>query len=258
MLTISPSTIAYTQCALKFDRLVRQRKFARSGATSPVMRYATAVHSALRMLYDPALGTPAHTGQLDFALRTAFAGQPTYQSDEDRQYDIRRARRLLLRYLDEDEDDAPCTIAVERQCSYPVRVEGAVLFEATARLDRLLVRPSAPDTLVCRDYKVSSSRPLDIEAVWLNLASARAQFREAGYKHWTLEVENLTDDGTERCTYHSADLKGVVTLVVERVQRHLGATEVIPTPCEACHFCQVKPECPAHANAIVDVADMDF
>ena len=137
---------------------------------------------------------------------------------------MHRCHRLISRYMEEDED-AEATTAVELSGNFPVEISGTTGFHISARLDRIIVRPSSPEVLIVRDYKVASSlRPLDPIQIYLNLCVAKLAHKGA-FKRYVLELVNLTDDCVETTEYHSANLKGVHKHVVSLVHRYESATE---------------------------------
>ncbi len=223
-LTLTPSNATWlATCAKRFDRLAVKKQYpAVRSQRSSVLSFSSACHQILRHLYDPLTPGPLpHSQNLATYVRMAFLQQHFYNKDEAaRELDMHRAHRIISRYLDEDED-ANCTTAVELSGNFPIELSpGKVAFHVSARLDRILIRPDAPDTLIVRDYKVASSlRPLDPIQIFINLAVAKLAHQSA-FKYHVLELTNLTDDGFETTTYHSRDLKGIHKHVAALVQRY--------------------------------------
>ena len=188
-------------------------------------------------------------------VRMAFLQQHFYNRDEEaREIDMHRCHRLISRYMEEDED-AEATTAVELSGNFPVEISGTTGFHISARLDRIIVRPSSPEVLIVRDYKVASSlRPLDPIQIYLNLCVAKLAHKGA-FKRYVLELVNLTDDCVETTEYHSANLKGVHKHVVSLVQRYESATEHPATRSENCQFCPWLEECKETGSAsLTDIA----
>ena len=153
----------------------------------------------------------------------------------------------------------PTRLALRFRETFLSLSDGETAFRVSARLDRIILRPDTPDTLVVRDYKIvaSSLRPLEPIQVFINLCVAKLVYQSA-YKKLLLELVNLTDDGTETTTYRSADLKGMHRHVAALVQRHVTATDHPATPSEYCQFCPLLDECRDGFPVSASLSDIAF
>ncbi len=251
--TLTPSNAAYLQCLKKFDTLAVRKQYPARRASSSALQFGNALHAILADVYRPVASGPAppHLHRLPLLTRAAFLRQP-YQTEEDREYERARGERLARRYVDEDEE-GPDTLAVEYGGTFPITIGGEVAFRISGRLDRFLVRAQAPDILVARDYKLGTRPPL-MPQVWVNLVLCKLLY--PGYKSYMLEVDAITDEGVERITYRSKDVKGMIGLVADGVRRYRQAAEYPAEPGECCTHCPLVQLCQPHGA--VDVAVLDF
>src|SRR5579871_2383747 len=149
--TIMPSSISdLMECAAKYHAL----RVLREWPTRPPnlgTEFGIAFHQVARQVYDPRNSPLPCLEHLPVWTRAAFY-QRRYPDADVRDKEIERCLEVICTYAQRDED-APCTIAVEKEGVFPVHHNGQPLFRLRARLDRIIVRDCAPSTLVVRDYK---------------------------------------------------------------------------------------------------------
>lgn len=251
--TLTPSNVSYLPCLKKFHTLAVLKQYPDQRVQSSALNFGNALHDVLADVYRPIAGQPPppHLDRLPLLTRAAFLRRP-YRTGEDREQERARGERMVRRYVDEDEE-GPETLAVEHSGTFPVTIGGEVAFHISGRLDRVLVRGSAPDTLVSRDYKFGA-RLLPIPQVWIILALCKMLY--PGYKSYALELEAIMEDGVERVTYRSADVKGMMCLVADGVKRYRQAAEYPAEPGEGCAYCPLAQTC--QPRVAVDAALLDF
>ena len=254
VLSVTPSNCLYLGCLRKANELIVYKRYSGLRKQGGALVFSSGLHRALRDVYDPQNGPPPNLQNLAGYIRAAFLRQP-YPDAAAREHDVCRAAKIIAEYVDAD-DDAAYTIAVERTGIYQVRA-GDLIYELHARLDRALVRPSEPDVLVVRDYKIGRLS-LEPEQVTINLDVAKMLWPH--FRAYCLEVDGLVDGGeTERLVYHSRECKGIISSsITPRVRRFAQATEMLAEPGEACMYCGAKQGCPAHTQAPIDAASLDF
>lgn len=253
MITVTPSNVPYLSCLRKAHELMVMKRFPGLKETSPALRFGNVLHAVMRHVYDPNRGTPPHIQYLDTYIRAALLEQP-YEDEESKRHDAKRAERLVRLYADDDED-SEATVSVEQGGTFPILVGGETVYYIRARPDRILIRPEQNDVVVCRDYKTSNRCPSP-EQIFINLAVCKGLY--PGYRAYRLEQDAITDEGVQRTIFTSAEVRGVVRLLSEKVRRFTCATEFPAEPADGCAYCQAKAGCPAfEAQAGLDSDDLD-
>ena len=118
------------------------------------------------------------------------------------------------------DEDAAYTIATELTGTFPIAVGGETLFEVSARLDRLIVRPEEPDVLILRDYK--TAKP-NIDMLESFVAMLVAKLIHPEFKSIRMEIDWFDGDGrVTRETLVSSEYKGFAAILVGKVQEVLA------------------------------------
>ena len=152
--------------------------------------------------------------------------------------DMHRAQRLVLAYATMDEE-AEYTTAVECSAKYPIHIGGEVVYQVSARLDRIIEMPDGE--CIARDY-TTGNKTLSLEQVWCNLVVLR--LLRPNRKKYILQVDTLNDDTiVDRVIYPSHHLKGIVKLVNAQVLAFQRATEHRAMQGEQCLFCPHADTC---------------
>ena len=239
IITISPSTVPWLACQKKFHTLAVLRQHNAFKEPSPVLRFANILHEAMRRLYEPrSLGLLPHIEQLDTILDAVFLRAP-YRCEDDRAYDRKRCRQLIVAYVAmEEECDAILTVAVETGETYSARKNGTILYNMTARIDRIVARSA--EVCIGIDYKLSTRLP-DPEQILINMLVLRKLM--PGFPRYEFHIDSLHEQGFDRTTYHSHQMKGLLPLVTERAEQYLEAKEYAAQPGEQCLFCPLQPDC---------------
>ena len=98
---------------------------------------------------------------------------------------------------------------VEKFGIHSIAYQNQVLFNVSARLDKIIVYDNKPNTCVAVDYKVGGKRTsIDTDQIFINMAVLKLM--HPGYEAYALEIQNLSDEGIDRALYRSNVLKGVV------------------------------------------------
>lgn len=254
-LVITPSNVLFLGCLRKFHVLVAEKEAYRENRPIvPIMRFSTAVHAVLKEIYSPGRGVPPHLANLDAYLHFAFAPQP-YTDEQERASDIQRARKMILSYVDQDEDSEG-TLAVEKIIRTQTKTLNGTAYTCSTRLDRVLVRPDRPGTVVVRDYKMGRSVFLHPLQIFLYLAAAKSEYDDRG-REFVLEIDAVSEEGVHRATYSSQHLTGVIHELGRLVARYAAATNYPAEPSdEQCLFCPLKPTC--QPDRFVDAHTLDF
>jgi hypothetical protein len=167
-IVLSASSIGDLDCPHKFHKHRILKIWPSLRSQSPAAMRGIAIHRVLENLYDPTTGPPPHMDLFDRYLRFAFLSLP-FPDAEARNHEQELARSLICAYVSQDED-AEYTLAVEKQCVFPVRFDG-VEFSISARLDRIIRRPGSC-SLVVRDYKTGVAA-LTLHQSFVNLVAAK-------------------------------------------------------------------------------------
>lgn len=204
-------------------------------------RFPNALHAALRDVFDPTKGIPPHTDRIDlYAKQAIYAAR--YSDPAQREVEISRCKLALRRYLANDsEEDITGTIAVEVSGRFSLG-NPAPICEVSARLDRIIVRESDPNTLIVRDYKTGRPR-IDLAVAFVQLFVAMALYPD--YEKYAVEYDwiDLTSGTVERDTVNGTDLRGVIYEIASRVIEFGKSTDYPAHPGEVCTYCPLRSKC---------------
>jgi RecB family exonuclease len=252
---LTPSRAGDLVCRKKYYTL-HVLKTGPGESFSQALVYGQAVHDVFKRLYDPAARLPAHQADVEAVVNRVFAGY-VYPDPADWETDHRRCLALVKAYIAGD-PDVGATLGVEAFKSMPLsNTMGQLLLTLGARFDRLLVRASAPDCLVVRDYKTGKTGAADLQAACLMLAIARKQYPQ--YKTCVVEFDWVGAAGlVQRVTVTVAEAKEVWKDLKAAALRVYFATEHPAEPGEHCMFCPLKPECQPDRRATAEEIDALF
>lgn len=234
---LSPSRLPALACLKRFweEHLSGRR---RPQEFSRPLAYGSAVHTALKRLFDPAVPLPFWDRNLDAIVRQAVQEQG-YPNSEWLDADLADCLSVVSAYLDKAGRNEE-TLAVELFDSVTLQCEGRPI-TLSARFDRLVVRSNAPDRLVIVDYKTGScAMPADAACIMLAVAKAR----RSGFGDYVVEYHRLAPDVVfEPEVITVAQAKATWPALLARIRRVWNAVEFPPEPGEHCAFCPVRDQC---------------
>ena len=238
---ITPSSVGDLECARKYHTLRVEKKWPSRPPLENVA-FGTAVHDVLRQLYMTRNG-----GILDLTNVEAMARSSVYRAryprDVDRQRALAKVMEAVCMYVtNDDEEDIAATLDLERMTEFPFRHCGQDIYMVSAKIDRTLVRPSAPSRLVARDYKLTAQR-IDLREAFILLWSAK-QMRP-GYESYAIEYDwiDAEERQVRRDVVEGYELKGQHTIIRDAALRILSADDHPPSPGDACTFCPLRQNC---------------
>lgn len=235
---LSPSSISDLTCKKRFHHLRVLNLWPPKTAISAVAR-GSAFHGLMNSLYANRFEGQVDTRDIPALAREAVQRQmwpgETVLKDE-----TARVEHLALVYLQsEDPEDIPATICTETTIEFVYWRCGKPLASIKATLDRVLVRPEQPETLIIKEYKTSAQR-VELREALLLLWCARTRW--PGFKY-VLEYEWINVEGTvERTTVTTDMVQGQLKLLVHSLLRVLS-TPPVPEPGAKCQWCYLRPEC---------------
>ena len=203
----------------------------------------TAVHRVLRDVYEARRGWEVSLKHLeDQALDSVYATK--YPVGFDRDGAVARVIASVRGFVEADDEEAiEGTFDLERQGQFEVKDKrtGRVLFVASAKLDRTLIRASCPDRLVVRESKTTAQR-ISLKEVFLQLWVARKM--HPGCASYAIEFDFLDADlRVVRETVEWETVQGQGPIVLRQALRVIDATEYPAIPCESCTYCEMRDEC---------------
>lgn len=238
---ITPSSVGDLECARKYYTL-RVLKQWPSRPPLENVAFGVAVHDVLRQVYTTRRGSV-----LDLANVEAMARSAVYKARYPR--DVDRARALVkvvdavcMYTANDDEEDVAATLDLERMTEFPFRHGGQDIYMVSAKIDRTLVRPSAPSRLVARDYKMTAQR-IDLREAFILLWSAK-QMRP-GYAEYAIEYDwiDAEDRQVRRDVVEGYELRGQHAIIRDAALRILDGDDHLPSPGDACTFCPLRQNC---------------
>lgn len=257
--TLSPSKAGDLVC----PKLFHTRHMTQSlppESWSPHLAYGTAVHDALRDLYNPVNLTPPAERDVEIIVRKAFVRQQ-YPADaaEMREGDILRALRTVTNYRANDADIAN-TVAVERFEQSILGREKETPITLSVRFDRLIRRPETPGRIHIVDYKTGKPGTTDLDGATIALAVARAvipgQYGDGAEA--VLHFDFLSEEGcVHRETVMVAQVKANWKDLWGSALRIYYGGDHPAQPGPQCQFCPLRPQCQP-GTAVVADADTLF
>lgn len=257
---LSPTNVRDLGCAHKFNELRILKRWPKQRSRSTFLMSGNAAHAVLAEIFSPRVGaTPPHMDRLEGALRRAVASEP-YLDDHSRKMAADWIRGLVNVYL-EWRDPCRKVLAVEQRAEFPLHLRGQHVAQVSARLDRLEIDTSEPDTLIVVDLSLGD-KSLSIPQIWMDLAVAKHLYRDQGFTRHRLEIHSITSDEVQTTTFHGADVKGVHLEVAEMAaafQAAVESGEVAATTSEACLYCALKTvgRCPVQVPVDVEALGFD-
>ncbi len=257
---ITPTGVLDLACPAKFWTL-RVLKQWPPRQTNSYGAFGDALHTTLRHVYDVTNPNRPDLANLDAYIFKAMK-KHRYADENAKAADSARISQMVRGYVaaeDNDEHtDAKGTIAVERLFEHTVTYRDKPLFVLSARLDRLIVRPDEPQTLIVRDYKTGGS-PVPLESSFCQLWAAKLKYGER-FANYRLEIDHIDSDGRiDRDIVETTTFKGIRRWIVERTIAVLTAAEQPEQPSEdACTWCVLAPGCQAVRGVTARLEDDIF
>ena len=108
------------------------------------------MHDVLRQVYTTRRGSVLDLTNVEAMARSAVY-KARYPRDVDRAHALVKVVEAVCIYVtNDDEEDIAATLDLERMTEFPFRHGGQDIYMVSAKIDRTLVRPSAPSRLVAR------------------------------------------------------------------------------------------------------------
>ena len=252
--TITPTSVNDLICAKKFWTLRVLKQWPPRPPLS-FGAFGTAVHAILKEVYDPRNAPLPSLEDLDVWTREAFFRQ-RYSDEQCRELDMDRAKRMVGGYVYQaDGAETVGTIATERLLERPIFHDGKPLFVLSGVVDRMIVLPDDPDTLILLDLKTGRPK-VDLWQACVLLALAKLTMPQ--YKKYVLFYDWLDEGGrVDRDGINTADVKGVWPRIMRRAVEVLTADEHLAEPTDYCTYCPLRADCqPTAGTTIEEVADL--
>lgn len=237
---LTPSSVADLECPLKYKTLRIDRNWGTNNRDfGPAIAHGTAVHDVLRQVIRTRTGDEAGLEHVEALARQAvYRGR--YPEGTDRGQATEKVLSTVRAYVDSD-DDIGNTLSVERPEEFDYWHNNAPLFRVSVKLDRVLVRPDAPTTLVIRDYKLTARPKISLPEAMLYLWAAKKAFRDQGFTEFLLEYDFIDPDNrVTREVVSGHDVRGQHPLIVEAAVKVIRATDWPPCVGEACVYCPLR------------------
>lgn len=256
---LTPSSVADLECALKYKTLRIDRNWGSNNRDfGAAIAHGTAVHDVLRRVVRPGGKYEADLEHVEALARQAvYRGR--YPAGTDRDGATEKVLSTVRAYVASD-DDLANTISVERPEEFDYWHNAAPLFRVSVKIDRILVRPESPTTLVIRDYKLTARPKISLPEAFLYLWAAKKAFGSQGYDEFLFEYDFIDPDNrVTREVVSGHDVRGQHPLIVEAAVRVIRADEWPACVGEACIYCPLRgtETCPAlPAEHMIDGQDV--
>jgi hypothetical protein len=255
---LTPSNVADLACAKKFSTLRIRNEWPprKDNGFNLNQEFGTAVHEVLRNLYDPNNSPVPNLTHMDAITQSAFFARG-YPDETIREEEIERCKQIVTSYVVRD-FEAEGTVDVERQSEFAIHHGGKPLFLLSAKMDRVVVRPSYPETLVVKDYKCGK-RHLNLEEAFILLWAAKLQY--PNYKRHHLELEWLCINNVYQVDVITPFmLRGLYSKIKDRALKIFQSDDYPAEPGETCCWCPLKSVCQPRSTESfsLDTADELF
>ncbi len=164
-----------------------------------------------------------------------------YDRDTDRAVEVARVVEMARLFVDnQDPEDIEAIIALETQVEFDYCYKGERLVRIVATIDRALIRPSNPGTVVIQDFKSTRQCVNLAECFLLIWCAAR---RWAGFEYVLELIWIDAEEGTVTVDVITANMvrkqhKILTTALLRRLNE-----EPVAEAGPACTFCCIRDKC---------------
>lgn len=250
---LSPSSIGDLACSKRYHTLRVLNLWPPKSAISAVAR-GSAFHGVMNSLY-----ASRHEGGLDTrdipALAREAVQRQSWPIGTALSEETARVENLVRTYLSsEDTEDIAATVGTETPVGFVFHHCDRPLAYIKATLDRVLVRPEEPETVIVKEYKTGQQR-VELREALILLWCAKTRWPGFRYR---LEYEWIDAEGTVERTVVTTDMvQGQLKLLVHSLLRVLN-TPPHPEPGPKCQWCHLRSECQELADVSLGVDQNPF
>lgn len=233
-------------CSLKYETLRVQKHWPKGRKPPPpTVPRGSAWHETLRALQAARWTDEEQVCQLPMSDLEGYAEGAVmaarYQRDVDRVIEVERVMAMTHLFVgNQDPEDLEAIVALETQVEFDYKFKGQALARIGATIDRVLIRPDRPGTVVIQDYK-STRQCINLAECFLLIWCAARKWPGLEYVLELIWVD--ADEGTLTVDVVTADMvrrqhKILTTALLKRL-----STPPVAESGPACTFCPLRDSC---------------
>lgn len=190
---------------------------------------------------------------LEQVVKRAFLEQ-YYPEDDCRTSDAQQVVEILGAYLKTREPDE-VVLATEIFARHRIKVSEICAPAFGARFDALVIRSSAANVLIVRDYKVSAPRGISLDSACIAYSVAKCMLKQwsadyaNSFEHVQLEYDFLGPNGLEgRTVLTREDVRLVWDDVKARTARIYSSADFPTVVGDHCGICPFQQTCERYSE----------